>query len=123
MAIFTRGEVSVTFRDPLKRSRPQGPPRQAVGFSGGGVMKVVETGDPDEIMTLVLDRLDADDGEDLRDFIRDTIRYHAYTFSYTDPFAVTHTNMRYDSGYDTFDQGGPGGRWSATLVIRKDLGA
>lgn len=119
---FTSGVTTVNLPNPqLPRDSGEGDPRQAVGFSGGGVPKVATLGDPDEIYELELERLTNTQWTTLLSFIKTTINYSATAFTYTDPFSTAHANMRYLTGIRSFKQS-KGQRWAGTLVLRKDLG-
>ena len=119
---FTSGATVVTLPEPqMPGDSGEGDPRQAVGFSGGGVPKVATLGDPDSIFELEFRRVSDAQWVALLSFIKTTVNYSATAFTYTDPFTTAHANMRYLTGIRSWKQR-RGTTWSGTLVLRKDLG-
>ena len=92
-----------------------------VGRTIGGGHKVADLGDGTEWEEVVLtfDRMSSADYILLRDFIQDDLTWSTTVFTYTDPAAAAHTNMRYIAGLPQF-RSSKGPRWSGNIVISKD---
>lgn len=117
---FSNPPYNCTIRANIYPERRQEPPRQKVGMSEGGAIKVALLGDPDDIQPLSFARLSVAHYTALRTFIQDGVNYSEEPFTFTDAHSVDHTNMRYISGLETFEKRRPG-VYYGTLIIRKDL--
>ena len=119
MATITLGVI--TIQAPRYPEIPGERYPSLLGRTTGGGHKVADLGDGTEWeeVTLTFDRMTNADYVSLRDWIQDTITWMTTTFSYTDAFAVVHTNMRYVSGLPGF-RSSKGNRWSGSIVISKD---
>jgi len=118
---FTRSTTELKLDNPTQPEGAEPSPRQVVGYSIGGGIKVARTGEDDIMVRLNFVRMTQAEYNNLSSFIKSTITYTAYTFQYQDWNQATLNNMRYISGFDTF-KSARGGYWSGTLVLKEDLG-
>tara|TARA_Y100000034_G_scaffold112444_1_gene146449 strand:+ start:201 stop:569 length:369 start_codon:yes stop_codon:yes gene_type:complete len=121
MIYFTRGSTEIGIKDPTWPEGPEVIPRQVVGLSGGGAVKVAVVGNPDTIARLVFRKIPSAQYAALLAFIQSTITFSAYTFQYKDWNNVTLNNMRYMGGIETWKRR-RGNFYEGTLALREDLG-
>lgn len=101
------------------------PPRQQFGASGGGSHRIYQRGDSGKVIPLLFRRLTDADKSAFLTWIQTHANYMANAFSYTDPHAVVHTNMRFNAGSDwgaMFQKDNTTLRWSISLVAERDEG-
>ena len=98
------GAASITIDAPRYPEIPGETYPMLVGRTLGGGHKVADLGDGTnwEEVTLTFDRMTNADYVLLRDFIQDDATWSTTLFTYTDPAAAAHTNMRYISGLPQF---------------------
>ena len=122
MAIYmTKGSTTITLKDPTWPEGPEYIPRQVVGESGGGAIKVAVVGDPDTIIKLNFRQITSTQYTALLAFIKTTVSFTGFTFQYRDWNDVTTTNMRYMRGIETWKRK-RGNIYAGRLELREDLG-
>ena len=96
------------------------------GRTMGGGIKVADLGPGTATVfrnpSLAFDRLSNTHYESLRNFLKTNAQYSKNSFTYTDPFATSHTNMHYTGGLEGF-QSSVGNHWSGTINLAKDMSA
>jgi hypothetical protein len=96
------------------------------GRTMGGGIKVADLGPGTATVyrnpSLAFDRLSNTQYESLRNFIKTTVQYSKTSFTYTDPFSTSHTNMHYTGGLEGF-RSSVGNFWSGTITLAKDMNA
>ena len=118
---FTKGGTTITIQAPHYPESPGETYPMLVGRTLGGGHKVADLGDGTDWNepTLAFDQMSNTDYVALRNFIQDTLVWSTNLCSYADPFAVTHTNLRYMDGLPGFTSS-RGNRWSGQVEFSKD---
>ncbi len=91
----------------------------------GGGTKVLDLGDGATVWTdpvITFDNMTEADYLTLRGFIETTIRYGKYLCTFTDHRGTAHTNLRYVSGIEAFEQADTDS-WRGQLKFVKDMSA
>lgn len=85
--------------------------------SGGGVVRVAKTGQPDRLTMIRFERLVEADYTGLRDWL-EAVNASGLTFTFTDHVPVSRVVRWWD---DTFDmEQGPGRLYAVTLTLRQE---
>lgn len=116
------GAGSITIESPSYPYQPGDNYPLVVGKTFGGGHKVADLGSGTDWQRFVLrfDDMGQTDYNSLRTFLLTTVNWSQTVFTYTDPFSVAHTNVRYISGFEGF-QLNDYQRWQGTLILEKDM--
>ena len=121
---LTQGATSIIIKAPKYPEVPAHSGARVLGFTWGGGHRVADlSGGTDRRNPVLAFRgLTAAHWASLLGFIQTTCSWSDKLFSYTDPFSVTLTNLRYVSGI-TEAQSSRGNRWDVDLATSRDITA
>jgi hypothetical protein len=122
---FAKGATSITLRSPAYPEPGGYEPRQLVGRTWGGVFKIADLGAAAaerHELELIFTDLTRTEWNNLRGFIVTTCGWATSGFTYTDPWATAHANMRYVGGLEAA-RSSKGDRWAVTIRIGRDMEA
>jgi len=121
---LTKGATSISIKAPKYPETPAYSGAQILGYTWAGGHRVANLSEGTDRRNPVLAfrSLSAADWSTLRTFITSTCNWSEDLFTYTDPFSVDLTNLRYVSGI-TEARSTRGNRWDVDLACSKDVTA
>lgn len=117
---FTYSATTKTIRSPRFPENNPELPRQTIGKSGGGAHWVYTWAGAGKQVRLKFARLTPTEKADLESFIVTTVNYSATAFTYTDPGATAHTNMRFVDFGGWFQREAGAASWSIDLILERE---
>ena len=119
--IWTDGVTTVTQTAPTFPYTARAVPRQTIGVSKGGFTKISIDGDTEQFYALNYVRLTNTEKNDLMAFIQDDLVYHKNTFTWTDPWGTSHTNVRLWRIRSWFTLQQRSNRWNFSCELRDEI--